>query len=422
MRKTHILSLQFRREINFIPALLDVLAMNRKARIKFSTLSWKKRILFWLIIIAIPVVSLELGLRIYFAYQLGSSMLFYGTSLNRQKCGDAHKGDMNFLHKYFKYHPHQERFTRDQETGRLIRATINSSGFRGRDFEKQKGPHIIRVVTLGSSSTFGFSVRDEETYPYYLEQLLNRESSRVDSFEVINFGIPHLKSAEILALFEAEALPLHPDVVTFYEGINDSWSSPVLLKKEKSGKSVVRERLRKISLLRRGFRWLRNHSIAMTLADGFLKRKRNVTFTETDFQEHIRSKSENFLRNVSAICDECKRNGITFIVSSQQAKSYLIDREDIKGITYEKEIELVRQDLAQNEHITRWELDLLTHNIFMNDLREWAKVNNVPYVDLIAATDQHRDCLVSWVHLNPEGNRIVAEALAGAILARVAQK
>ena len=358
---------------------------------------------------------LESGLRAYFAFQLGSSVLFYGTSLNRQKSGDAHSGDMNLRDKYFKYHPHQERFTRDKETGRLIRATINSSGFRGRDFETQKDPRVLRVVTLGASSTFGFSNLDEETYPYYLEQSLNREPPGGDRFEVINFGIPHLKSGQIFALFEAEALPLHPDVITFYEGINDSWSSPVLFKKESRGRDVVRERLRKVSLLHRSFRWARDHFITIVLADGFMKRPKDATFTETDLKHHMRGKSEHFLRNVAAIYDECKRRGITFIVASQQAKSFRVDSEHIKGVTYEEESKLLRRDLAQNKLITKQELYFLTHHVLMNDLKKWSKVNNVPYVDVIAATDPHRDYLVSWVHLTPEGNHIVAEAFARSI-------
>jgi hypothetical protein len=56
----------------------------------------------------------------------------------------------------------------------------------------------------------------------------------------------------------------------------------------------------------------------------------------------------------------------------------------------------------------------------MRDLEEWCETNAVPYVDAIAALDERRDCLVSWVHLNPEGNGIVAEALSQEILARVA--
>ena len=40
--------------------------------------------------------------------------------------------------------------------------------------------------------------------------------------EVINLGIPHLRSNHVLALFLAEALPLGPDVITYYQGSNDN--------------------------------------------------------------------------------------------------------------------------------------------------------------------------------------------------------
>ncbi len=66
---------------------------------------------------------------------------------------------------------------------------INEQGFRGRNFGP-KSPGVVRVVTLGASSTFGFYNRDHETYPHQLEQVLNE---RCDSqhFEVLNLGIPH---------------------------------------------------------------------------------------------------------------------------------------------------------------------------------------------------------------------------------------
>jgi lysophospholipase L1-like esterase len=378
-----------------------------------------KRVLFWLVIVLTPLVGLELGARTYFAYQLGSSLFFYGTRLYREKHGDAHSGDMNFYNGYFKYHPHEEGFTRDKERHGLIRVTINGEGFRGPDFETPKDPGVIRVLTLGASSTFGFSDRDDETYPYYLERLLNQEAPRGRTFEVINFGIPHLKSEQIAALFETEGLPLHPDVVTFYEGINDTWRSRVLFRKTSRGPGVVRTRLRRYSPLHEGFTWLRNHSILVTVADGFLKRRRHATFTAAEVVEHMRGKSEEFVANVARIRELCARNGITFIVGSQQSQSMTLNRRERRGVTYEEELSLVRRILAEDGHVNADQLNFLTHAALMHDLRGWCEANGVPYVDIIAALDRRRDCLVSWVHLNAEGNRIVAAAFAGEVLAQL---
>ena len=53
----------------------------------------------------------------------------------------------------------------------------------------------------------------------------------------------------------------------------------------------------------------------------------------------------------------------------------------------------------------------------MNELRKLPVTvpGRVEFVDGIAALNPHRDNLVSDVHLSPEGNRVLARALARAI-------
>lgn len=393
----------------------------RRAPRQSSRPSWKKATLFWLVILVLPLLVLEGGVRAYFAYELGPSMWLYGTRFNRVKSGDATSGDMNLLHGYFKYHPHEERYTRDKDSHRLVRATINGEGFRGPEFTPIKDPGVIRVITLGASSTFGFSDRDDETYPHYLEQDLNRDAPGGRRFQVYNMGIPHLKSGQIRVLFEDEALPLHPDIVTYYEGVNDSWASPVLFRKENAlrASNVMRQTVQKNRRLHAAYHWLRDHLVTVKVADAFIKQENNVRFDAGDVAAHMRGKSENYIANIASIRDECRRRGIVFIVATQQAKSYLIPRSKMRGVTYEAETQRVRDDLAHNGKISRYELDLLTHARFMADLRTWAHDNDVPLVDVIAATDQRRDCLVSWVHLDPEGNRMVAKAFEEGIVGQL---
>jgi hypothetical protein len=147
-------------------------------------------------------------------------------------------------------------------------------------------------------------------------------------------------------------------------------------------------------------------------------------------------RSAIFLENVAAIERECRKHGIRLIVATQQFKSELIPREKMKGLTYDQELEIVRQAMARGEAgpgkgglaLTPMEqlaraLDaarvLPIHARLMADLEAWAAANDVQLVDVRAALDQHREYLVSWVHLYPEGNVIIAEALAKQILADV---
>ena len=55
----------------------------------------------------------------------------------------------------------------------------------------------------------------------------------------------------------------------------------------------------------------------------------------------------------------------------------------------------------------------------MESLKNWVSAENVPLVDIIGQLDNDRDVLVSWVHLSPEGNRMVAEAFSEEILERI---
>ena len=74
---------------------------------------------------------------------------------------------------YSKYFPREVKYHEDVDTGEMFVVGINQQGFRGKDFDIKKQPGVVRVVTLGASSTFGFYNRDHETYPHQLAEILN---------------------------------------------------------------------------------------------------------------------------------------------------------------------------------------------------------------------------------------------------------
>lgn len=128
-----------------------------------------------------------------------------------------------------------------------------------------------------------------------------------------------------------------------------------------------------------------------------------------------------------------------FIAASQQAKSGVVAREQLRGLSYEAEQSRLRAALAAGTHGPEAEAIALSdmqelarvfdparvflvHGYVMAGLRDWSQENDVPYVDVIAALDDRRDLLLSWVHLDAKANTIVAEALASAILAQEARR
>jgi len=392
-----------------------------------ESLTWRKKILFSSITLLLMGLILELCFRVFFAFYVGPSVLLYGTPLARHEVQadsvSSHKPETEpeaktFLQKmtkeewnrlrnvevhpneflgYSKYFPNQKRIDFDVETGERFDVTINKRGFRGLDFSDSKEPGVIRIVCLGASSTFGYFDRDDETYPVYLEQVLNERYAGKVKFEVINFGIPHLNATEIYNLFVAEGLQLQPDIVTFYEGNNDADPPQRWLKQ-----SLVHAAIKKIG------RVLITANFIESIASKYLKQSLS--------EKAILDISNNFVEQISKIYQECRKREILFIVANQQRHSQVFERAMLKNIPYQQEVETLQAKLQDSGSLVHAELALLIHSVLMKKLEAWAKTQEVPFVNVISRLDDERDVLVSWVHLSPKGNRMVAEAFAEKIL------
>jgi lysophospholipase L1-like esterase len=98
---------------------------------------------------------------------------------------------------------------------------INGLGFRGPEFEGPKPEGTLRVICVGASTTFGHSApSDATTWPRLLEGQL-REALPGKTIQVINAGVPGYTTFHNLPNLGLRLLPLEPDVVVFYQGVND---------------------------------------------------------------------------------------------------------------------------------------------------------------------------------------------------------
>lgn len=93
---------------------------------------------------------------------------------------------------------------------------INNLGFRGEDMPVEKPPGIRRVLCLGDSFTFGEGVREKDTWPQRLAQILGTQT------QVINAGIEGADlDSEGLFLF-LYGRQLAPDAVVIAFFMNDA--------------------------------------------------------------------------------------------------------------------------------------------------------------------------------------------------------
>lgn len=106
-----------------------------------------------------------------------------------------------------------------------VMVDINSDGHRDKEYPVTKTDKH-RIIFLGDSLTFGWGVKEEETFATLIEEDLNSQSPT----EVINFGTGNYNTEQEVNLFIDKGLKYDPDKVVLFYFINDAEITP-----EKSG-------------------------------------------------------------------------------------------------------------------------------------------------------------------------------------------
>jgi len=126
---------------------------------------------------------------------------------------------------------------RENYQGRLAttefdtRIRINSLGYRGKEFTRDKGG-ALRILTIGDSFTFGWGVNDDETYAAHIERLL-AERLPGRQVEVINGGFAACYSPDTYYLYlKNEGLALQPDAIVVGVFVGNDLDSPAAFENE----------------------------------------------------------------------------------------------------------------------------------------------------------------------------------------------
>ena len=143
--------------------------------------------------------------------------------------------DFNFDPGYVK----EKIYPCDDHTGTTvcIERTYNSHEFRGDEFEKEKPDDVFRIFAVGGSTTFGTGAADDETYPVYLQQIIDEKNPN-KKIEVINFGVPGADTDDEYSLIENNVISLNPDLIIMFDGWNDFQNSVQVEKTIQNWKSV----------------------------------------------------------------------------------------------------------------------------------------------------------------------------------------
>ncbi len=168
-------------------------------------LPWHRKLAYSALCVLIVLFLAEGGLRV-------RAWLRYGTT-SRTAQNAAYVFDENM--KLLVPRPGAELH------GSQINVTINSLGFRGDEFTREKPANTLRIACLGASTTYCPEVSNNAAaWPAQLQSLLQARYPNVQ-VEVINAGIQGLSIEASLKNLRYRVLPLDPNLVIYYEAHND---------------------------------------------------------------------------------------------------------------------------------------------------------------------------------------------------------
>lgn len=360
-------------------------------------LSRRRKLLFALLAFVIMLVGIEALARVgsYVFSGLNPYYLFYG--FRSWKTNEGHSDKRN---GYFKF-PVNSTI----KFGTPEPARINNHGFRGADFDTQKAPKTFRVICLGASSTFGYTNRDAGTYPAILQELF-RERGLGKTVEVLNCGVPHMNSDNILAMFREEILSYSPDLVTFYEGYNDaSW--PLDVNRLQRVMSWMDEYSAAYACLRKGV-----SAVGGKMHERWNKYGAQVSGTAAEHQLQLHVAMTR--ANLTEILRLAQQQHVQVVFVRQPIRRPS-DLPKEAPPSFEDAYREIHQQLVDTGQINGLDITFYIHHALLELQGELARDWKLPIVDNVSLVDGHPKSLVTQVHLSEEANRRLAEAIYQAI-------
>lgn len=243
---------------------------------------------------------------------------------------------------------------------------INSDGLRDKEYPVSKSDKH-RIIFLGDSLTFGWGVKEEETFATLIEEDLNSSSPT----EILNFGTGNYNTEQEVNLFIDKGLKYNPDKVVLFYFINDSEITP-----EKSDL------------------WFLGYSQFISFYWSRINSLLNNFMPSKSFQEYYES-----------LYDDDQQGWIN-------ARKAIIELRDIcqsKGIEFQvvllPELHDVNNEVFANVY---------------NNLALFLKDNNIDYLNLAKLFENHPNQIELWVsyddaHPNNIAHKKIAESASNFI-------
>lgn len=342
-----------------------------------------------------------------------------------------------------------------------VETHISRQGMRGAEVAKAKPEGVRRILCLGDSRTFGYCVKEDETYVAQLERTWN-QSHPETPVEVLNAGVHGYSSFQGLRYLEKSGLDYDPDVVTVAFGFNDRRYAPDA--ESTDGADWFRR-------VARHERWRhRMTGSYLLLSIGKAGRWLFGWERETKDKPHMRAGRledvpcrvglESFRQNLEEIAETCREHNIACVFVDMDdtplAVKPLEEGWRLLGEKHYDEAIEAFSTLFQagfNREIHDWEAPLAHHGIgvalygkglfgeaegrfrqcvrsasnlestlggylirhsnsYCETVRVAARNCGVPFVDIAKQLSDRPEVFADFCHYTPQGHREIAQALA----------
>ncbi len=266
--------------------------------------------------------------------------------------------------------------------------TTDNKGFR-KSASQENGP---RLLFLGPSSTTGWGVNDQETYPALMGK----------TFSVLNAGQIGYSSYQGRKIFENELASEKYDVVVIAYGINDVDMHRFYFQSALPDAEELREQknIPKVS-----FQKIINHSsllgVMQKLAFKLISLTGNGKLPHEEMKKLIRVKENEFRHNFATMIDEIR---VTSAIPVILLTATHFKKSDDPEVTFQQDLVIGRM-----ENYTR----------ILKELAAEKKVS-LAHPD-IWLTGNRDELFVDPVHFSVKGNELIAAGL-GDMIGRIVNK
>ena len=273
----------------------------------------------------------------------------------------------------------------DQKTDTV---SINSHGFRGEEFEKEKiNDREYRIFVLGGSVLYGlYATSDNTTISGYLQEFYNEFTTDRD-VRVINAGANGHESFAETYLVKNKIIDLNPDLIIVLDGWNDLGAPLEREYKEPKGMEQLEQYS---SIIRKYYKTIQFYEFIERIWEKQIGENKREINDGTANQ-----KSELWKSRWKEICELGEKENFKVIITLQP----------IVG--------------AGNKVLTDWELRFVkeaagsaaSYN-FMRDKLNELETSCAGIEDLTNIFDNETGLIYfDYVHMGDKGNRIIAEKM-----------